>query len=255
MRCASFVLLCLALTSVAHAENWTLRTAARDTPPYYSLDAQHQAHGACPELLSALERKLPGLNVIGKERPLSLALHDVELQQGSLDILCGVGATDARRAAADLLHPLWESRHRLLVRKDDPGNVSSLEELRTAASASPVLARRMSTFADKLKSQGIAVDDNSNENEVMLRKLLAQRGRYLYGDELLLQALIRQDGLDRRLRMLPTVFHRQALYFLAAKRLDASKRQQLQTALQTMEQDGTLPAIRKKYGLAGISPQ
>ncbi|WP_410500079.1 substrate-binding periplasmic protein [Chitinibacter sp. S2-10] len=242
-----FAICLLLMTQALYAAPWQLRTAARDTPPYYEIDADGKPRGACPDLFVALEKQLPELLIVDQKKALSVSLHDAYLERGKLDLLCGFGNSGKRKEYAELLAPLWGSLHQIAVRRDDPIRINSIDELREASRQRAVLVRRNSSFANYLQSKDIHIDESTNEFPLMLRMLQAKRGRILYYDKALLASIIERAGMNQQLRIAPTVFARTELYFMVAKSVDPQLRAALRLALQQLEANGTLSKIRRKY--------
>lgn len=232
----------------------TLRTYGRDSPPFYALNPpDRQPTGACPELFAALSEANPQLQFSGLETPMSLSLIEKGLQQHSIDVVCSLGRTPAREKLADFLQLIWQSHHKVMVRKDDAVSVASLSELASLSQSAPVIARHSSVYADRLKQAGVRVDDSSSDPGTLVRKLLAGRGRFYYADEHQLALILREPELQGKLRIEPAPLYAEKLYLAVSKNTGPAERQALQAAFESVRASGRLQAILQKYQLS--SPQ
>ncbi|WP_028453902.1 substrate-binding periplasmic protein [Chitinilyticum litopenaei] len=231
------------------ADPLALATHGRHTPPFYEIGSDGKARGACPELLQAMSDARPGLVFTGTETLMSLSLIEKALAQRRIDVVCSLGRTAQREAIADFLIPVWQTQHKVMVRRDDPVSIASLEELAAHSREQPVIVKRSSVYADRLRLAGVLIDDSSSDNDGMLRKLLGQRGRFIYTDQQQLAVLQREPGMAERLRILPARLHSETLYLVVDKALPATARQTLQGAFEAVRASGRLRAIQLKYAL------
>lgn len=228
----------------------TLRTYGRDSPPFYALNpSDKQPVGACPELLAALSAANPVLQFSGLDTPMSLSLIEKGLQQHSIDVVCSLGKTPEREQYADFLLPLWQSHHKVMVLRGDEVAIASLAELARLSQSSPVIARRSSVYADRLKQAGVRVDDSSSDPGTMVRKLQAGRGRFYYADEHQLALLLREPALQGKFRVISAPLYAEKLYLAVSKNTGKAEREALQSAFETVRASGRLQAILQKYQL------
>ncbi|MBE9608121.1 substrate-binding periplasmic protein [Chitinilyticum piscinae] len=243
-------LITLLLPATLAASTLTLRTYGRASPPFFETGAATQlTKGACPELFAALTRVQPELRFTGQTQNMSLALIEKGLEQHSIDVACSFGRTREREMIADYLLPLWQSRHKLLVRQDDTVQISSLAELAVLSRASPVIVRRSSVYAERLRLAGVSIDDSSSDSPALLQKLLAGRSRFLYSDEHQLAALIESAGQTGKVRILPATLHSEPLYLIVSKGTSEAARTQLRQAMQALRDSGDYQRILQRYHL------
>lgn len=98
-----------------------------------------------------------------------------------------------------------------------------------------------------LREAGFKVDDSTGDYQANLRKLLAGRGRFLYGGEQALWRSIQQARLTRSLRLLPTVFDEEPIYFWTSQRLPQAQHEAIARGLRRLQASGELPAIVRHY--------
>lgn len=244
--------LCCAVTlgapGTAGASPLVLRTAAQDNNTLkYELRATHK--GICVDVIKALERTDPKLHFNGWTQSMSLPRIETALAEGQLDAFCALIPTKARAAKFDFIDvPVYTVRHKVAVRANDKVTVSSLEDIRKLAPDNIIIVSKGTAHEELLKATpGLTVDATSRDTDVNLRKLLHQRGRFFYHSDIALRRYIADEELKGMIRLLPTVFNEEALYFAVSATLPPAAKAQLRQALRTLAERGELQKIYDRY--------
>lgn len=144
--------------------------------------------------------------------------------------------------------PIFFVRHYLAVRKDDPVAIASTADL--ARLGDLVTTQRASVFTERLREAGVRVDDATDDNRVNVRKILAGHGRFAY--VIALRYLIRKEGLEDRVRMLPVILGDEPMYFRVGHKADPALAPLLGTALDRLKASGELDRIYARW--ADLAP-
>jgi glutamate/aspartate transport system substrate-binding protein len=230
-----------------------LPTSGRDSAPFFILE-EGKASGVCPEIYAALERVDPDLQIRGAEKMLSLAINERSLETGTNVVNCGMGKSPRRNRFVRYIELVTTTSMVVAVKSDDSiQTIRDVDELVQLSRQDPVIVRRATVFADRLKERGVVVDDLSADNLANLRKLIAGRGRFYYNIDYLLMAQMRDPAIAGKIRILPTAFEQQALYLVVSAKAKPSLDSKISAAFMTLRKRGELDVIFKRYGL--ISPR
>jgi glutamate/aspartate transport system substrate-binding protein len=246
VRCA-LVALALAAGPAAQAQALEVRVASQEALEPKWLREGGRVTGICPDIMAALEKIEPRLHFTGYQRS-SRSLSGIEtgLETGTLDAACGL-VSSARRLGIGrpVGKPIFHVRHYLAVRRNDPVTIESEEDL--ARLGDLVTTQRASVFTERLVAAGVRVDDATDDNRVNLRKILAGHGRFAYVNDLTLHYLIRKDGLEDRVRVLPAVLADEPTYFWVSRRADPTLAPLLGAALDKLKASGDLDRIYARW--------
>jgi glutamate/aspartate transport system substrate-binding protein len=240
--------LCLALPAAAQPALPAIQVPAQEKAPHKFLIRPDRVDGLCPDLLRAMERSDPALRFEGYRRELSLSLIEQGLKSGSVGAACALLERPERHAWARRADtPLYTVRHMVAVRADDAVRVDGLAGLRALSGEQPVLTARGSAYPAFLRAAQLKVDDATGDPQANLRKLLAGRARFFYGGEFALLRAIQANGLDERLRLLPTVFHEESIYFWVSRQLPQEQFERIERALARLKASGELARLVQQY--------
>ena len=239
----------LALLLVFPAQAGELATSGRDSDPFFRFKGG-VVSGICPDIYAALERVDPSIQIRGADKLLSLSLNERALETGSEAINCGFGQSPHRDPFVRYTQLVTTRRMVLAVRADDPlDTVHDLQQLKLLSKDSPVLVRRGTVFADRLKQLGVVVDDSSADNDDNLRKLVFKRGRFYYNIDYLMTAQLKAPMFAQKIRVLPTALEPQPMYLVVSRKVDPAVDAQIVAAFKVLRNSGELSAIINKYGL------
>lgn len=232
-----------------------LRTAAEAGVPHKFGRPGEVPAGFCTDYIRALVAHDPGLHFEGLQQYLPVLRIERELAAGTLDVFFGLLSNAARLERYRFVEqpPLYISRHRVAVRADDRevDAVQGFDDIRAMGEQGIVLATRGTAYTSHVLCQpGIKVDDGATDHLQNLRKLLRGRGRFFYQSEGMLRELIKAEGLQEQVRLLPAVFAAEPLLVARAATLEPARVARLTSAMQALESDGTAARLRAQYRLA-----
>ena len=226
-----------------------LPTSGRDSAPFFIVK-DGVASGVCPDIYAALERVDPSLRIRGAARLLSLSLNERALESGAEAVNCGLGQSPQRDAFVRYTQLIKTTSMVVAVRTDDPIDaVRDLEQLKLLSQADPVIVRRGTVFAERLKNMGVVVDDDSADNATNLRKLTFKRGRFYYNIDYLMAEQLRNPQVASKIRVLPTAFEPQPVFLVVSRKIDPAVDAKITSAYKVLRKNGELAAIFAKYGM------
>jgi glutamate/aspartate transport system substrate-binding protein len=231
----------------AHAQALDVRVAAQETlEPKWIHDGKRLS-GICPDVMAAIERVEPRLHFTGFHRASrSLSAIETGLDTGALDAACGLVSSPRRLAIGQPVgKPLYPVRHHLAVRRNDPVTIESEADL--ARLGDLVTTQRASVFTERLREAGVRIDDATDDNRVNVRKILAGHGRFAYVNDLTLRYLIRTEGWQDRVRVLPVVLADEPTYFWVGHKADPALAPLLGAALDKLKASGELDRIYARW--------
>jgi glutamate/aspartate transport system substrate-binding protein len=212
--------------------------------------------GICPDVMAAIERIEPRLRFTGYQRTSrSLSAIETGLETGALDAACGLVSSPRRLGIGRPVgKPVYQVRHYLVVRRNDPVTIESADDL--ARLGDLVTTQRASVFTERLRAAGVRVDDATDDNRVNLRKMLAGHGRFAYVNDLTLRYLIHKEGLENRVRVLPVVLADEPTYFWVSRKAEPALAPLLGAALDKLKASGELDRIHARWAemTDGIRP-
>lgn len=244
VRCA--VLAC-ALAAGPAARALEVRVASQEVLEPKWLRAGARVTGICPDIMTAIQNIEPRLRFTGYQRT-SRSLSGIEtgLETGTLDAACGLVSSARRLGIGQPVgKPIYQVRHYLVVRRNDPVTIESEEDL--ARLGDLVTTQRASVFTERLVAAGVRIDDATDDNRANLRKILAGHGRFAYINDLTLHYLIRKEGLENRVRVLPVVLADEPTYFWVSRRAAPALAPLLGAALDKLEASGELGRIYARW--------
>ncbi|WP_460531053.1 substrate-binding periplasmic protein [Chitinimonas naiadis] len=231
------------------AQPLLLRTTDVDNNLFLFNRGDQQLPGVCVDVMQAIEQADPAIRFTTESAPLPLVRLQIYVQKGSLDVLCGLLKTSDRKA--NFIFPataLFQARHRLAVRVDEDAAVHGFDDLRKLGPKAPIMTTQGSAFASYLREQELLwVDPNNKDSSIMLRRLAEGYGRFFYGGEAAIRTYIRREGLQDKLKLLPTVFREEPVYFVFGKHLPAQDVKRLEAVLAQLGKQGVLKRIYQRY--------
>lgn len=224
----------------------TVTVMAQETiAPRWIFDGA-RPQGMCPDILAALEKIEPRLRFDGYNSGRSLPVIEAALESGKAGAACALLDSPRRQDVGRIVGPpLYTVRHRLAALASDNAEINSMDDL---ARLKPLVnTARGSAYIVEFKSRGIPVDDDTGDNRVNLRKILAGHGRYTYMNELTLQRYIRSEHLETKIKMLPVVLREDPVYFFASRKNDPKLIEMIDAALYRLRASGELARIYERW--------
>ncbi len=237
----------------AQAQALRLRTCSQSELPLKFDLRNAERPGICVEIIRALQQQDPGLQFDGLEQELPLKRIAQELAADRHDLFFSMIDTPERLALGiDFLDQpvLYESRHQVAVRADDPVQIGKLADIAALGEQGVILVTHGTAYVEYLRSQpGLQISKLALNNSQNLRMLLAGRGRFFYHAGSTLRSQIAQDGLEQQVRILPAVFKSDPQRVAFSPQLAPAKRARLVAALRHIEHSGQLHRLRQRYGV------
>lgn len=246
------ILLGLALYGLAAPAVEVRTTAQEATDPKYVVlhqGGKTQIGGLCIDIMRAIERVEPGITFVGDQswQPVSRTVASVGV--GQIDAACGFLRTAEREASVDYLDaPLFSVDYFLVVRADDKVSVKNWSDVRKLGARGVVLVNHgFGEIAQLEKLGGLAIDDGAFDTKTNLAKLLEGRGRFFIHRLPGLKEEIRRDGLQDKVRLLPTPMYRDYFYMIVSKKLATEIREKMNKAILQIRGSGEMTALLKKW--------
>jgi len=235
-----------ALPCAAAAGDIVLRVTGQESLPPKWIRQDGESTGVCPDVLAAISRVEPRIRFIGLDDIRSVLVIEQNLRTGTADIACALLSTPTRHAIATAIQPsLYITRGRLAAAADDPADIKSLDEL---ARLNPLVnTSRGAAYVDMMRERGITVDDSTGSNLTNLKKVLAGHGRYFYMNELTLRWLIRENGLQDKVKLMPAVFKEEPVYLWVSKKAPRQAAPMLAAAVKKLSDSGELARIYARW--------
>jgi glutamate/aspartate transport system substrate-binding protein len=231
-----------------------LRVTGQESLPPKWLMQDGRPAGLCPDILAAITRLEPRLRFTGLDEFRSVLLIEQNLRAGKTDIACALLSTPLRHEIAVAIpRHLYISRQRLAAAASDTVEINSLDEL---ARLKPLVnTSRGAAYIDQLRERGIPVDDSTGSNLTNLKKVLAGHGRFFYMNELTLHWLIREHGLQDRIKLMPAVLKEDPMYLWVSRKAAPQAVPLLEAAINKLADSGELARIYARWSdESGVRP-
>jgi len=249
-------LLLATLPLAAAASELVLRVTGQESlPPKWIQKEGLPSSGVCPDILAAITRVEPRIRFTGLEDIRSALVIEQNLRLGTADVACALVSTPLRRhIAIAITQPLYVSRQRLAAAADDTAQINSLDDL--ARTNALVTTSRGAAYIDQLRARGITVDDSTGSNVTNLRKILAGHGRYFYMNELTLHWLIREQGMQGKVKLIPAILQEDSMFLWVSKKAPPQAAPLLAAAVRKLSDSGELARIYARWsGESGVGPR
>lgn len=223
-----------------------LRVLAQESIPPKWLVRDGRMDGLCPDILAAIEKIEPRVRFVGHDEYRSVPMIEQSLENGGVGAACALLDTPRRRHIAQIVGaPLYTVRHRLAAAIDEtavPRNFDELVKLKPLINTA-----RGASYSQQLRALGLTVDDSTGDNLVNLKKVAAGHGRFFYMNELTMGWLLQSNEVRGKVRMLPTVFKEEAIYFWISKKADPAAAAIVDQAINRLQASGELARIYKRW--------
>jgi len=226
-----------------------LRIVAQDQSAPKFITTPSGSVGFCVDALRAIERQEPRLRFVGEDRAEPTARIENRLADGTLDVACALARTSAREARSQFIQPaLFQAKYQVAVRADDPVDVANLDDIRKLGAHGAILGvKGLSVMSTLANEGGLIVDDNSLSAESNLQKLLLGRGRFFFYRSPGINAVIREAGMQGKVRVLPPTIYTTRLYMLASRSLPRETVELLEHAIAELEKRGEFARIYARW--------
>jgi len=226
-----------------------LKTNYQDGYPKYFINEQGELDGICVDILKLIEKKAPQIKFSAPKDLVAFKRIKSDLQHGKIDIFLGMTRTKDRESKFVYLDPpLYEVNHVIAVRADDKVDIKNFEDIRKLGANGVILTNQGTSTQRYLKKQtGLHIDSEALNLSSNLKKLLFNRGRFLYFHDLGMVSTIKKEGLTKKVRIVPSTFKKYSHYLVFSKTTPKHIVEKVESILNEISQNGELKKIVDKY--------
>jgi polar amino acid transport system substrate-binding protein len=225
-----------------------LKTAAQDSAPKFIKKSPGTVTGLSIDVMQAISRIDPTIKFNGDQTILPFKRIETLLESGELDVFFGFIKNKERQEKYNFIDPpIYMVADVLVARIDDPVNIKSLDELKTMGKDGTVLMSFGIAQVNQFTALGITVDDSAQSLGSNLKKLISNRGRFVFQSEIEVVTAIKEEKLEDKLRILPVRFNEGGRYIAFSKKVPATVIAKIKSALEKLEQNGELKKIKSTY--------
>lgn len=226
-----------------------LKTAAQDSAPKYFKLKNGKMGGLCVDIMQAIEKIDPEIKFVGHETFLPFKRMAQQLENGDIHVFFGFVKNKSREEKYNFVNiPLYQVNHVVAIRSDDNVDVKSFDDIRALGNDGKILTIfGTSTYRYLNKQGGLQIDDGGKNIPAVLKMLLLKRGRFAYYHNLGLATSIRNEGLQDKVKILPTSFREYYQYAAFSKKIPQETVVEVEKALKKLSASGELARILDKY--------
>jgi polar amino acid transport system substrate-binding protein len=225
-----------------------LKTAAQESAPKFIKNANGSVTGLSVDVMRAITRIDPTLKFNGDQIIVPFKRIESMLEAGELDVFFGFVKNKERQEKYIYIDPpIYKVADVLVVRADDPVNVKSLDEIKAMGKDGTVLMSSGIAQVAQLVAMGIIVDDGGKTLGLNLKKLVTNRGRFVFQSEIEVINAIKEEKLEGKVKILPVKFNEGGRYVAFSKKVPAAVVAKIKSALEKLEQNGELKKIESSY--------
>ena len=138
----------------------------------------------------------------------------------------------------------------MAVSIDDDVVIDSFEDIRLLGQNGIILTVFGTSTGKFLQKQGgLIIDDGAITIAQCFEKLLKKRGRFVYYHQLGLVSTISSERLEKKIKILPTIFRRYYQYAAFSKHVPQHIVDKVKSALMKLKMNGQLDHIYEKYSV------
>ena len=235
----------------ALADPAELTTAFQESfPKYYAVktDDGTEIQGLCIDILHGIE-KITGFKIHASNDFIPFKRLQSQLASGQIDLFIGMAKNEVRlRKYIFLKTPLYEVKHIIVARRNDPVTITNFDDIRSLAPDNIILTNYSTATERLLKAQkGLRVDSEARSITANLKKLLYGRGRFLCFHDLGLMSTIEHEGYSDKIRIFPVIFKSYYHYIAFSPNTPDNVVQQINLAVQQMKTSGELEEIKARH--------
>lgn len=225
-----------------------IKTAAQESHPKYILENGNMT-GICMDIMKAIMKEDPEIIFTGTESFTPFRRIAVSLENGTLDVFFGMIKNEERLKQYTFVDiPLYPTRNMLMVRADDNIEINSFDDIRKLGNDGVLLVAAGTAHSKYLESQGgLIIDEGANTVEINIRKLLANRGRFVYSSDKNFMDELSKPEFKGKVRVLPVVLEKDYQFVAFSKNFDKEIVQRIEKILLKLKDNGELDKIFKKY--------
>lgn len=248
--CRMWMMAVLGLGLPLICEAVEVRTAAQDSQPKFITNGK-AITGLCIDIFKAVERVEPELKFTEPTGLVPLPRIEAMLQDGSLDVFCGLAKTGKRMDKFDFIEiPLYKTQVVLAARIDEKADVRNFDDLRKLGPDAVILVVDKTVQAEMLAAQpGLRMDAGGKDTSANLQKLVTGRGRFILQNDFALVDEIRRHKLGDKVKILPAKFDQEGAerYMVLARQAAPQIKEKLRAALDKLNRSGELGKLFRPY--------
>ena len=247
----AFFGICLGLigfVSSVHADALVLKSVALGDNPVKYNSSDKAKPGICQEIIQGVEAGDPTLRFDITTRDATLPRVESMLEHGEADVFfCLVKSAEREKKFNYVDIPLYSVQHVAVVKADDAVDVKGFEDIRKLGDKGIVMVSFGSALKKILQAEQLKIDDSGKGEVENLAKLVAGRGRFVYGQDFSILAAIKEAKLEGKVKVLPVVFKEEGQYLVTSKSLKSQAVEKVKAQLEKMRHAGDLKKISAKY--------
>jgi polar amino acid transport system substrate-binding protein len=231
-----------------------VRTAAQEGayPKFIAqtVDGKPRIVGLCIDIMRAIERVEPEIRFVGDQQWLPFIRVETAVDQGQLDIACGMIRTREREAKNGFIDtPMFPVDYLLVARADDDVQIRDWNEVRKLGDQGVILTIHgfVGILTHMKKLGGLRIDAGGRDAKINLDKLLAGRGRFFVHRTPGVYGEIVKSGLQDKVRVLPTVMYTENFHMMVARSLPQATRDRINRALIRLGDSGELSKLVRQW--------
>lgn len=251
-RAAAAALAVLLAASPAFAID--VRTAAQESayPKFVAqiVDGKPRIVGLCIDIMRAIERVEPEIRFVGDQHWLPYIRVETGVEQGQLDVACGMIRTREREAKNGFIDtPMFPVDYLLVVRADDAVQVHDWSDVRKLGEQGVVLTIYgfVGVLTHMKNVGGLRIDSGGRDARVNMDKLLAGRGRFFVHRTPGIYGEIARAGMRDKVKVLPAVMYTESFHMMVARGLPQDTRDRINRALIRLADSGDMEKMVKVW--------
>lgn len=233
-----------------------IRTVSQDNSAIkYNLNNE-KLPGLCREVISAVEKEIPGLKFSGLEKAVPIQRIEQFLERNEIDVFFCLLKTDEREKKFSFIEtPIYSIRHAILMSVDDPLAQKKSLKLSDFKNEGTIFVNKGSSLIDDLKKEGVKFSDGGKSDSQIIDLLEASRGRFFYGQDLTLKFMLGNHAKKNRYKIVYLEEKFKAQQVAYSKSLDPKIVKQLTFAIKKLSDSGVFEKLYKKYASAQVHNQ
>ena len=166
-----------------------------------------------------------------------------------LDVICGVQHIKRVESIYNFIDtPLFSVNYLLAVRANDAIDIANWDDIRRLGKDGIILVTHGFGIVDIFENLGgLTIDSGGKTSVANLEKLLAGRGRFYCHRSPGIKADILKAGFENKVKLITNLQFTEQFYMAASKHVSNVNRLKIHTALVTLQNNGELKKMFKKY--------
>lgn len=240
----------LVLITQIHASEITLKTAAQQSFPKFisqTQDGHTEISGFCMEIMTAIQQADPEITFTGIEilEPLARIINRLKLHK--IDAFVGLSQSPERDLIYHFSIPLYELHNVMAVRKNDPVQINSFEDILTQKPDNGIITLHGSNSMQTLKKLQLPISGRASSVSQGLLMLTKKRGRFFYYHDLGIINTIKEDDLNTQLKILPVHLQTFQQHIAYSKKVPKEVIEKVDTAIREIRANGVMQEILNRY--------